>query len=168
MAEISAAIEEGLLDALRLKPVTTDESWLENFFGSIKGKDEEKVYIELYEQSYLSFKKSYKNQPFDICFRFNRLSFRMQHYALDFMRDHRLFSHLIKNPDYNIDERPEVFADSVDFTLSRDSMFQLNPEQQSAVENIVYAKNYPLPYILIGPPGNTIMNTFEFWTNPNE
>lgn len=32
-------------------------------------------------------------------------------------------------------------------------MFQLNPEQQSAVENIVNAKNYPLPYILIGPPG---------------
>lgn len=32
-------------------------------------------------------------------------------------------------------------------------MFQLNPEQQSAVENIVYARNYPLPYILIGPPG---------------
>lgn len=34
-------------------------------------------------------------------------------------------------------------------------MFQLNPEQQSAVENIVYAKNYPLPYILIGPPGES-------------
>lgn len=32
-------------------------------------------------------------------------------------------------------------------------MFQLNPEQQSAVENIVFAKNFPLPYILIGPPG---------------
>lgn len=40
---------------------------------------------------------------------------------------------------------------------SRDSMFQLNPEQQSAVENIVYAKNYPLPYILIGPPGKAFL-----------
>lgn len=42
--------------------------------------------------------------------------------------------------------------------FSRDSMFQLNPEQQSAVENIVYAKNYPLPYILIGPPGKFIFS----------
>lgn len=31
-------------------------------------------------------------------------------------------------------------------------MFQLNPEQQSAVENIFYAKP-GLPYILVGPPG---------------
>lgn len=101
MAEISSAIEENLLDALRLKPITTDESWLENYFGSIKGKDDDKIHIELYEQSFLSFKKVYKNQPFDIYFRFNRLSFRMQHYALDCMRDHRLFNHLIDNPAYD-------------------------------------------------------------------
>lgn len=101
MAEISSAIEENMLDALRLKPITTDESWLENFFGSIKGKDDEKIYVEMYEQSYAAFKKVYKNQPFDIFFRFNRLSFRMQHYALDLMRDHRLFNHLIDNPAYD-------------------------------------------------------------------
>lgn len=101
MAEISAAIEENLLDALRLKPVTEDDTWLENFFGSIKAKDDEKIYIELYEQSYLTFKKVYKNQPFDIFFRFNRLSFRMQHYALDYMHNHRLFTHLIDNPAYD-------------------------------------------------------------------
>lgn len=106
MAEISAAIEENLLDALRLKLVTTDESWLENYFGSIKGKDEEKIYIELYEQSYASFKNIYKNQKFDIFFRFNRLSFRMQHYALDLMRDHGLFKHLIDNPAYEESDRP--------------------------------------------------------------
>lgn len=164
MAEISAAIEENLLDALRLKPVTVDESWLENFFGSIKGKDEEKIYIELYEQSYLSFKRAYKNQPFDIFFRFNRLSFRMQHYALDFIRDHRLFIQLIENPNYDFNDRDNSTSDLDDIILSRDSMFQLNPEQQSAVENIVYARNYPLPYILIGPPGKrsiqskTLMN----------
>lgn len=73
MSEISSAIEENLLDALRLKPVTDDETWLENYFGSIKGKDEEKIYIEIYEQSYVSFREKYKNQPFDIFFRFNRL-----------------------------------------------------------------------------------------------
>lgn len=101
MSEISAAIEENLLDALRLKPITDDDSWLENYFGAIKGKDEEKIYIELYEQSYLSFKKIYKNQPFDIFFRFNRLAFRMQHFALDCMRSHRLFSQLIDNPAYD-------------------------------------------------------------------
>lgn len=105
MAEISAAIEENLLDAIKLKPVTDNDSWLENFFGSIKGKDEERIYIELYEQSYVSFKKIYKNQPFDIFFRFNRLSFRMQHYALDCMRSHRLFNHLINNPAYDVDQK---------------------------------------------------------------
>lgn len=101
MAEISAAIEENLLDALRLKPVTNDENWLENYFGSIKGKDEDRTYIELYEQSYQSFKKIYKNQPFDMFFRFNRLSFRMQHFALDCMRSHNLFNRLIDNPDFD-------------------------------------------------------------------
>lgn len=117
MAEISAAIEENLLDTLRLKPCTTDESWLENYFGSIKGKDEEKIYVELYEQSYLPFKRVYKNQPFDIFFRFNRLSFRMQHYALDLMRDRRLFNHLIDNPAYDEIERAESTTDLVDVTL---------------------------------------------------
>lgn len=101
MAEISSAIEENLLDALRLKPITDDESWLENYFGSIKGKDEQKIYIELYEQSHQSFKQAYKSNRFDIFFRFNRLSFRMQHYAIDCIRDHRLFNHLIDNPTYD-------------------------------------------------------------------
>lgn len=123
-------------------------------FQSIKGKDEEKIYIELYEQSYLSFKRVYKNQPFDIFFRFNRLSFRMQHYALEFIRDHRLFNQLIDNADYDFVDVDECSSpDLIEITLSRDSMFQLNPEQQTAVENIVHARNYPLPYILIGPPG---------------
>lgn len=117
MSEISAAIEENLLDALRLKPVTDDETWLENYFGSIKGKDEEKIYIELYEQSYLSFKKVYKNQPFDIFFRFNRLSFRMQHYALDLMRDHRLFNQLIDNPAYDENVKYESNKSHDNFSL---------------------------------------------------
>lgn len=116
-SEISAAIEENLLDALRLKPVTDDESWLENYFGSIKGKDEEKIYIELYEQSYLSFKKVYKTQPFDIFFRFNRLSFRMQHYALDLMRDHRLFNQLIDNPAYDENVKYEPNKNHDNFSL---------------------------------------------------
>lgn len=111
MAEISAAIEENLLDALRLKPVTSDETWLENFFGSIKGKDDEKIFIELYEQSFLPFKKIYKNQPFDIFFRFNRLSFRMQHYALEFIREHRLFTHLINNPAFDVDGKTECSSE---------------------------------------------------------
>lgn len=106
MAEISAAIDENLLDALRLKPITDDESCSENYFGSIKGKDEDKIYIELYEQSYLRFEKVYKNQPFDVFFRCNRLSFRMQQYALDLMRDHRLFNLLIDNPAYDENEQP--------------------------------------------------------------
>lgn len=116
MAEISSAIEENLLDALRLKPITDDESWLENYFGSIKGKDEEKIYIELYEQSYASFREKYKNQPFDIFFRFNRLSFRMQHYALDCIREHRLFGLLIDNPAYDTNDKIEasrMFGDPI-------------------------------------------------------
>lgn len=47
-------------------------------------------------------------------------------------------------------------------SFSGDSMFQLNPEQQSAVANIINAKNYPLPYILIGPPGESIELTMGF------
>lgn len=116
MSEISSAIEENLLDALRLKPVTDDETWLENYFGSIKGKDEEKIYIEIYEQSYVSFKQKYKYQPFDIFFRFNRLSFRMQHYALDCIRQHHLFDLLIDNPAYDGNEQIEsgsMFGDSI-------------------------------------------------------
>lgn len=150
MAEISAAIEENLLDALRLKPVTDDDSWLENYFGSIKGKDEEKIYIELYEQSYVSFRKVYKNQPFGLFFRFNRTNFRMQHYALDLMHDHRLFNHLIDNPAYDGHvAKLKKHENTENIVLSRDSMFHLNPEQLSAVEHIVFAKNYPLPYILV-------------------
>lgn len=117
MSEISSAIEENLLDVLRLKPVTEDGSdWLENYFGSIKGKDEEKIYIEMYEQSYVSFREKYKNQHFDIFFRFNRLSFRMQHFALDFIRDHGMYNLLINNPAYDSNGKIDtgcMFGDAI-------------------------------------------------------
>lgn len=116
MAEISSAIEENLLDVLRLKPNTEDETWLENYFGSIKGKDDEKIYIEMYEQSCVSFREKYKNQQFDIFFRFNRLSFRMQHFALDCLREHRLYNILINNPAYDCNEKIDagcMFGDHI-------------------------------------------------------
>lgn len=89
---------------------------LENYFGTIKGKDEEKIYIEMYEQSYVSFREKYKNQLFDIFFRFNRLSFRMQHFALDCIREHKLFNILINNPAYNNNEKIDsgcLFGDAI-------------------------------------------------------
>lgn len=90
----------------------------------------------------------YKNKSVDISFCINRMPFQLQHQALQWLRDHKLFEILFKNArslprPHNIHNHPRYKHDGI-----------LNTEQAHAVENIVKAENRPLPYLLFGPPGN--------------
>lgn len=102
MGEISAAIDESLLDQFRLEMHKRDDNRANGdqrcFEGKIQGKNVEKIFIEIPSESFLSV---YQTESFDFRFILNRVPFQMQHFALDFLRDHDLFDLLIDNPAYD-------------------------------------------------------------------
>lgn len=96
MAEISAAIDENLLDQFVL---TTHENI--QFEGRKKSSNLEKIFVEINENCFEKFLKVSVEKSFDIHFVLNRTPFQLQHLALDFIEDHGLFDILINNIKYD-------------------------------------------------------------------
>ncbi|XP_031638459.1 putative helicase mov-10-B.1 [Contarinia nasturtii] len=155
MAEISAAIDENMLDQFYLTLHEKTKSPVEIaprcYEGHIKSNNKEKIFIEINETFIEEFKSLFTKNSFDIHFVLNRTPFQLQHLALDILHDHSLFEVLINNAKYDSDENELSIADRQIF-LDK-SNFNLNSEQREAVRNIVNATSYPLPYVLFGPPG---------------
>lgn len=84
-------------------------------------------------------------------FNINRSNYQLQHNALSYIQQHRLFGILINNPVFRTSPT-QPFCPS-DSTTRQTIYFVLNREQETAVENIVNGHYRPLPYILYGPPG---------------
>lgn len=107
MVEVSAAIDECILDTFYLLP-PNDGSAVQ-IHGKVKGKNHERIFIEFDIENFAKIRKNYL-KPFDIFFQLNRVPFQAQHLALDFFQQHDLFTHLIKNPLYdrvkNVDSSP--------------------------------------------------------------
>lgn len=105
MGEISAAIDESLLDQFILKTNKTNDNRAigfgsdpRYFEGKIHGKNLERIFIKIPSESFLSV---YQTESFDLRFILNRVPFQMQHFALDILRDQHLFDLLIDNPAYD-------------------------------------------------------------------
>lgn len=98
MVEVSAAIDECILDTFYLLS-PNDESAVP-IHGKVKGKNHERIFIQFENENFTKIIENYF-QPFDIFFQLNRVPFQAQHLALDFVQQHDLFNHLIKNPLYD-------------------------------------------------------------------
>lgn len=91
------------------------------------------------------------DQLYDIVFHQNRSFFLMQHFALDFIKNHKLFELLINNPLYSVNSAE---ATNMNKGCEKMETFDgLNEEQSEAVRNIVSGDYYPCPFLLYGPPG---------------
>lgn len=99
-----------------------------------------------YEEDFESVHTDWNKQYFDISFHLNRMSYQIQHRALEFVEDHNIHSILINNPKYG---RHEDYEDNVSL-LSGKSTEHLNDEQKMAVMFISESDNL-LPYLLFGP-----------------
>lgn len=117
--------------------------------GKIKQRKGEKIIVEIFN--------AYKYDHFttyDLTFETNRIVYQLQHSALEFIEKHEIFNILINHPDYyrQIEDRWPSRSTSV-FANSNANQNDLNDEQMQAIDCIVEGNNYPLPYLLYGPPG---------------
>lgn len=119
--------------------------------GEISLKENDKIYIELNDK----LRDWHEDKTYDILFRNVRKAHLVQHQALNFFRQHKLFDLLINNPKYR-SSNPIQSECNVEFKRNKQLIYDnndLNDEQIEAVEKIVNANYYPLPYLLFGPPG---------------
>lgn len=70
-------------------------------FGKVHRIRERKIIIEIFDSSFRLIKYAHRNELYDIEFLLNRQPYKLQHYALDFIRKDNLFTKLIGNSLYN-------------------------------------------------------------------
>lgn len=71
--------------------------------GSIRMKNDDKIFVEIYEKCSDYLQRSCNKELYDIYFHVNRQPYQLQHNALKFMLEHKLFGCLINNPQYDSD-----------------------------------------------------------------
>lgn len=113
--------------------------------GKIKRRESGKIYVEIFNAN-----KWDSQEQYDIAFEINRIVYQLQHNALEFIQKHRLFDILINNPSYQY-QREECMLNLSACRIS--TPIGLNSEQTKAVDSIISGDNFPLPYLLYGPPG---------------
>lgn len=160
MKELCNAIEENQVNRFILMP----QNLSKGIQGKIGEQKDGKIYVEM---TMASVQLVDTNETYSMHFQVIMRNFHLQMAALDNINKHNLFNILIENPKYSLVisqqnikmvyqiPRAQLIDDQLPpIRLHSSKLFnQLNGEQQSAVANIVYGKNYPLPYLLYGPPG---------------
>ncbi|KAG4068951.1 hypothetical protein HA402_005099 [Bradysia odoriphaga] len=144
---LGVAIDNGLLSRFVLH--SADDA--QEIGGSISRRDNEKIYVSLYD----GVERFNEDTLYDIKFKINRIPFQVQHKALDFIRSHKLFEILIENPKYSTQEtHPHENEHRESAMLCENELNNsLNEEQIQAVQRISSGNYHPLPYILYGPAG---------------
>lgn len=170
------AIDENQLNQFVLLPRNqTDLS--DEIKGKIKSQKDGKVFVEMYWHSYSLVRT---DVTYSMHFQVMEKNYNLQIDALDTLKSNNLFGNLIHNRIYDLCgegvtmlrvnyqepnsadqinvqycrrlEQPEL---PTNYVASQTPLFvTLNTEQKSAVENILSGNNYPLPYLLYGPPGD--------------
>lgn len=95
---MAAAVEENILDRFVLRPKlnrTKEEIW-----GQVVRVKDQKVYIDIFAEKFQRLLNSHISERYDIIFRMNRVPYQLQHYALEFIEQHNLFTRLIDNSFY--------------------------------------------------------------------
>lgn len=83
-----------------LHPRTGQGSHERDVFGKVLRIRERKIIIEIFQYSFELIKYAHKKELYDIEFLLNRQPYKLQHYALDFVKQDKLFTKLIGNDYY--------------------------------------------------------------------
>lgn len=96
-----ADIENNFIKFIVLRPSNLPATPNQKCEGRICDLPDKKVIFEVTKaRSIELLRDSCESESYDISFKLNRLSYRLQHYALEFILDHELFVRLIDNSDY--------------------------------------------------------------------
>lgn len=101
MGEMVAEIEDNYIQFVILRPASSSATSSQKAEGKICDLQDKKVLFEVTKaKSFNSIREACENELFDISFKLNRLSYKLQHYALEFVLDHEMFVRLVDNSDY--------------------------------------------------------------------
>ncbi|XP_073471825.1 putative helicase MOV-10 [Aquarana catesbeiana] len=115
-----------------------------SYKGYVHGVELEKVRLGF---SHQLLNKFISGMLFDVTFTFNRFPLRIQHRAVDLAKEKMLKDALF--PTYS---NKKCIVNIGRLSLY-DRNLESNPEQYTAVEQIVSGKSRPAPYLIFGPPG---------------
>lgn len=93
------AVEESLVDCFTLKPSNPLISCVP-IVGHIKTCNKDFIFVEIAEREHCNYILNHPDRTFDIFFHVNRVTFQLQHYALDWMVKHQLFQLFVNSPKY--------------------------------------------------------------------
>lgn len=104
--ELEGAIEENVVDRFILKPKIGKVKAKNEIWGQVLRVRNQKIYIEIFPESFNKVRNQFEGQLFDIHFTVNRVPFQLQHFALEFVENENLFTRLIHNYQYKMHELP--------------------------------------------------------------
>lgn len=105
MSKMAEAIDESFLDHFTLKQfeTSTEVDPIKSkvaISGKVKGNNKDYIFVEI-EEGFGHLFSNCSKQTYDIYFHINRMPFRLQHNALEWMKKHNLFHILINNSTYD-------------------------------------------------------------------
>lgn len=111
MSKLAEAVDESCLDHFTLEPFEAsskvDSTKLQfTISGLIKGSNKDFIFVEV-DEGFNYLLNNCAKQTYDISFHINRMPFRLQHNALEWMKKHSLFHILINNPTYDISKHDD-------------------------------------------------------------
>lgn len=120
---------------------------VKKFNGKILRRELEKIFVNIYPGWECNDVDTYA-----IVFEINRMGFQLQHNALNYIKNHALFSIFVNNPLY-YSQNAILPSINANHSISNSNSNELNNEQYQAIEHIVNGQYNPVPYLLYGPPG---------------
>lgn len=104
-----AEIENNSIQYAILRPTSLPASSNPKIEGKICDLQDKKVLFDVMKaKSFNLIRDACETELFDISFKLNRLSYKLQHYALEFILDHEMFVRLVDNSDYRSSKPPET------------------------------------------------------------
>lgn len=86
--------------------------------GQIQGSNKDYIFIDIAEENFDYLLRNCDNKLYDITFHINRTPFQLQHNALAWVKQHKLFPALINDEKYGRNEPEYINLNEFNFRYS--------------------------------------------------
>lgn len=100
VSELAQAVEESIVDYFTLKPSNPLIGGIV-IEGRIKTNNKDFIFVEVIEPEHRRYLLNHPQRNYDIFFHVNRLTFQLQHNALEMIVDHQLYHLFINSSKYD-------------------------------------------------------------------
>lgn len=112
--------------------------------GHVKTCNKDYIFVEITERDHCRYIVNHPDRNFDMFFHVNRVTFQLQHFALEWIKEHELFSVFVNSPTYdshgwNFDE--PASDESADYTFRFHTILHYRIHVHfiwSLIENLIF------------------------------